>query len=166
MTGETEKPKSRSEYTAQPLSNTLADTEESYQSIKGKAVPLVSVEALGGIGNSLFRIQEKDILSRYVIPEFSDADFMLPVKGPSMEPRYFAGDTVACRIIKEKAFIQWNRAYVVATRDQGILIKKLKKGPDDTCITAVSENTEYDPFNIPWKDISGIALVIGVIRLE
>jgi hypothetical protein len=30
----------------------------------------------------------------------------------------------------------------------------------------VSEDPEYDPFEIPKEEITGIALVVGVIRLE
>lgn len=131
-----------------------------------KLIPLVTTEALGGLSNGDFKIEEKDIQAQYVVPDFNGIDFMIRVKGSSMQPKYNSGDVVACRILREKTFIQWNKVHVVATNEQGILIKRLKKGSSENTVTAISDNKDYDPFEIPWSDITGIALVIGVIRLE
>lgn len=30
----------------------------------------------------------------------------------------------------------------------------------------ISDNKSYDPFNVPLEEITGIAIVSGVIRLE
>ena len=68
--------------------------------------------------------------------------------------------------IKESRFIQWNKCHVISTSEQGLLVKRLKKGLTEKSILAISDNKEYDPFEIPIDEISGIALVIGVIRLE
>lgn len=129
------------------------------------AIPLVAMDAFAGTGNSVFRIEEKDIKGMYVIPDFTKVDFMIRVKGNSMYPKYNSGDVVACRVLKERRFIQWNKVHIIATKEQGILIKRLKKGPDGH-LTAVSENKEYEPFDVPLADIDGIAIVVGVIRLE
>lgn len=129
-------------------------------------IPLVRIEALGGIGNHNFVIEQKDIQALYVVPDFTNIDFMIRVKGSSMYPKYNSGDVVACRILHEKSFIQWNKVHLIATKEQGILIKRLKKGSVKETLTAVSDNKDYDPFEIPWKEIEGIALVVGVIRLE
>lgn len=131
-----------------------------------RGYPLVSVEAVGGFGNSKFEIKEKDIQSYYLLPDFNDIDFMLRVKGNSMIPKYYAGDIVACRILRSPSFIQWNKPYVIATREQGVLIKRLKKGETEKYYVAHSENKEYDPFEIPVDEITGIALVVGTVRLE
>lgn len=129
-------------------------------------IPLVSGEVLGGFGNMQFAIREQDIQSLYKVPDFINVDFMIRVKGSSMYPKYNSGDVVACRIIKESQFIQWNKVHVVATSEQGILIKRLKKGENGKSLTAVSDNKDYDPFEIPKEEIKGLAIVVGVIRLE
>lgn len=131
-----------------------------------KQIPLVRIEAFGGIGNHEFAIEQKDIQALYVVPDFTNIDFMIRVKGSSMYPKYNSGDVVACRVLKEKSFIQWNKVHVVATKEQGILIKRIKKATNDTSIIAVSDNKDYDPFEIPWSQVDGIAIVVGVIRLE
>lgn len=131
------------------------------------ALPLVSFTAIGGFGNSNFAIEEKDVKDYYVIPKFKHkkVDFMIEVEGSSMYPKYNSGDVVACRIINEEGFIQWNKTHVVATKDQGVIIKRIKEA-DNGSLLMVSDNKSYDPFLVPREEIEGIALVVGVIRLE
>jgi phage repressor protein C with HTH and peptisase S24 domain len=131
-------------------------------------IPLVSVAAVGGFGNADFAIKESDVKDFYVVPKFRDRhiDFMIEISGSSMQPKYNSGDVVACTIIRESNFIQWNKVHVIGTTEQGILIKRLRKGSDPGHLLAVSDNKEYDPFEIPLKEIVGLAIVVGVIRLE
>jgi repressor LexA len=129
-------------------------------------IPLVKTEAVAGIGNMSYSIKESDIQQYYVVPDFKQIDFMIRITGSSMYPKYNSGDIVACRILKDPAFIQWNKVHVMATEEQGILIKRIKKGTSSNLWLCVSDNKDYDPFEIPKDQVSGIALVIGVIRLE
>jgi len=131
-----------------------------------KDIPLVNTEAIAGFGNNHFNIKEDDIAAKYTVPDFTNIDFMIKIRGSSMYPKYNAGDIVACRIIRQSSFIQWNKTYIIATTEQGILCKRLKKGSTAENYLAISDNKEYDPFEIPISEITGIALVIGVIRLE
>ena len=39
-------------------------------------------------------------------------------------------------------------------------------GTTANSLSAVSENTQYPPFDIPKEEITGIALVIGHVNLE
>lgn len=128
--------------------------------------PLVSLEVAAGFGSEDFKITDQDIEAKYVVPDFNGIDFMIRVKGSSMYPKYSSGDIIACRKLHDSKFIQWNKCHVIATREQGLLVKRLKKGKNDDYILAISDNKEYDPFEIPVDEVTGIALVIGVIRLE
>lgn len=128
--------------------------------------PLVSSHAVAGFGSADFTISEADIQALYKVPDFNNVDFMIRVKGNSMYPKYSSGDIIACRILKDSKFIEWNKPHLVSTSEHGLLVKRLKKCSDDTCITAVSDNKEYDPFDIPKSEINGIAIIVGVIRLE
>lgn len=131
-------------------------------------LPLVSIHAVAGFGNANFAISDRDVKDYYIIPKFKylKVDFMIEVAGSSMYPKYSSGDIIACTIIRESKFIQWNKCHVVATKEQGILVKRLKKGDGPDSILAISDNKDYDPFLIPVNEITGIALVVGVIRLE
>ena len=131
-----------------------------------KAVYLYDVSAAAGYGNFDEMISNEKVIGKYIVPDFKNADWMIYVKGSSMYPKYSSGDIIACRVLYESKFIQWGKVYVVATREQGILVKRLKKSEKEDCIKAVSDNTGYDSFDIPKDEILGIALVIGVIRME
>ncbi|WP_442589186.1 LexA family transcriptional regulator [Pedobacter sp. AW31-3R] len=144
----------------------VKNTQKGTAELHATGIPLVNIQAFAGIGNVSFSIEEKNIQSRYIVPDFDNVDFMIRVKGNSMTPKYNSGDVVACRILNDYKFIQWNKTYILSTKDQGILIKRLKKSEDDKSVTAVSDNKDYDPFDIPWTEIDGIAIVVGVIRLE
>lgn len=131
-------------------------------------IPLVSQKVAAGFGNANFAITESDVKEYYVIPKWrrQHVDFMIEVTGDSMQPKYSAGDVVGCTIIHNSGFIQWNRPHVIATREQGLLIKRLMPGTTANSLSAVSDNIQYPPFDIPKDEITGIALVIGHVNLE
>lgn len=149
-------------------SNTPEPAEKLIATADLQPIPLVSVTAVGGFGNNSFAIQERDVKDYYVIPKFKHkkVDFMIEVEGSSMYPKYNSGDVVACNIINENTFIQWNKTHVIATKEQGIIIKRIKKGTSEDTLCLISDNKDYDPFEVPKDEITGIALVVGVIRLE
>lgn len=132
------------------------------------AIPLVNATAIGGYGNNVFAFTERDVKDYYVIPKFKHkkVDFMIEVEGSSMYPKYNSGDVVACRIIKERNFIQWNKTHVIATREQGIIIKRIKPSQEPNSLLMISDNESYDPFQVPEEEIEGLAIVVGVVRLE
>lgn len=133
-----------------------------------KRLPLVSVKAVGGFAGKDFSIKEQDIESYYVVPKFRnlDVDFLIEVIGDSMMPRLFPGDIIACSVIRNPNFIQWNKTYLIATDEQGMIVKRLKKSAEKGSLLAVSDNVDYDPFDIPVADIKGLARVVGVIHAD
>ncbi|HCS21066.1 MAG TPA: hypothetical protein DIW47_10995 [Bacteroidetes bacterium] len=139
---------------------------EQNRSTASIGIPLVPIEALAGNGSGEFVIQNTDIEDRYIIPEFNKADFLIRVKGSSMYPKYSAGDILACMRVGKSKFIQWNKAYVIDT-DQGVMVKRIIKAPDENKWILRSENKDYQDITInPDEDIHHISLVIGVIRFE
>ena len=141
--------------------------------VKGSAhgqrpIPLVTEQAAAGFGNEAFAIHQDDVKDYYVIPKFrfANVDFMIEVSGLSMYPHFKSGDIIACSILHDAKFIQWNRCHVIATREQGILVKRIMPGKQDGSFLIVSDNKDYPPFDLPQTEITGIALVIGSISLE
>ena len=121
-----------------------------------EGIPLIPFSAMAGALTG----------EQSVVPAFSGADFLMPVKGNSMMPTYISGDIVACqRVPMSGLFFQWNKPYVLDTA-QGAIIKRIKPGSDKQHVLIVSDNKEYDPFELPYEDIYAVALVIGIIRLE
>lgn len=131
----------------------------------GEGIPLLPIDAMAGALTSEQTVLEYEC-ERYVVPVFGGADFLIPVSGNSMTPTYYPGDIVACkRVPLSGLFFQWGKIYVIDT-SQGPLIKRIKPGqsPEQLCI--VSDNNDYDPFQLPITDVRAVALVVGVIRLE
>ena len=128
-------------------------------------IPLLPVEAVAGVlsGNDM---QVMDYECEYYnIPTFKGAEFLIQISGDSMQPKYYSGDIVACKRLPIDTFFQWNRVYVIGS-EQGVIIKRVKRGSDEQHITLVSENTDYEPFELPLNKIHSIALVVGVVRAE
>lgn len=152
----------------EPLKMVMNESTEQYAT-KKEGYPLLPLEAFGGNGDeSALGIETSKIQERYVVPLFEGLkiDFMIPVRGSSMYPKYNSGDVVACRIIKDLLYVQWNKTYVIDTYTQGTLLKRLKKSTVDDQVICKSDNKDYDEFELPKKDIRNIAMVVGVIRLE
>lgn len=131
----------------------------------GMGIPLIPIEAMAGFGTGDVQVLEYEC-DRYVVPAFKDAEFLIQVKGSSMIPKYNSGDIVACKKLPmDRLFFQWNKVYVLDT-DQGALIKRVKAGSDDDHLLIVSDNQNYEPFELHKNYINSVAIVIGVIRLE
>lgn len=127
-------------------------------------IPLIPITGFAGFGSETF--EDLQIEHYYDVPEFKQADFLMRIKGNSMYPKYSSGDIIACAIVNEMLFFQWNKIYAIYTNSQGVLVKRVKPSKIKESILLVSDNDKYDPFDIPISEIVRIALVIGVIRLE
>ena len=128
-------------------------------------LPLIPYEAFAGYGE--FQYSDMPVENFYTVNEFNSADFLIRVKGDSMYPKYNGGDILACKRIEEITFWQWNKIYAICTKNQGILIKRVKEYKGNPAfITLVSENPEYSPFEIHEDEIVDVALVLGAIILE
>jgi phage repressor protein C with HTH and peptisase S24 domain len=130
-----------------------------------EGIPLIPIDAMAGFGTGMQTILEFEC-ERYVVPLFKEAQFLIDVRGSSMQPKYNPGDIVACKKLPlADIFFQWNKVYVLDT-EQGALIKRIRKGQDSEHITLVSDNEKYEPFELHFSQINSVALVIGVIRAE
>src|ERR1035437_5024471 len=76
------------------------------------SIPLIPIEAMAGFGTGEMQILEYEC-EHYVVPMFKDAEFLIPVRGSSMYPKYSSGDIVACKKIPIDIFFQWKQVYVI-----------------------------------------------------
>ena len=142
----------------EPKRNSDAETDTS------NALPLIPFEAVAGHGSPVY--EDERVESYYSVSEFKDCDFIVRVKGDSMSPKFTGGDLLACRKVVDTCFFQWGRCYVIYTRSQGCMVKRIQPSEKDGWIKCVSENTKYAPFDVPLEDIVSVALVNGSISLE
>ena len=126
---------------------------------------LIPIDAMAGYGEGGIEVMNFEG-ETFKVPTFRGAEFLISVKGTSMYPKYSSGDIVACKKIPlNDLFFQWNKVYVLDTA-QGAIIKRIKKGKDDNHVLLVSDNVNYDPFELHLSAINAVSIVMGVIRLE
>lgn len=142
----------------------LNDTTTAMQPDKN-GIPLIPTNAIGGILSGVGESFMEYECERYIVPQFSNADFLIRVQGDSMMPKYIPGDIVACKRVTDRIWFQWGKAYIIDTR-QGVLIKRIEPSKEEGCISLHSENERYKPFDLPAEELNGVAIVIGVIRVE
>lgn len=128
-------------------------------------IPLIPIDAMAGFMTGDFAGVMEYECERYSVPLFRGAEFLISVKGSSMQPKYNSGDLVACVKIPLDTFFLWHKVYVIDT-EQGVLIKRVERTPDDDYMLLVSDNPAYPPVELHKSYIRSLASVIGVIRLE
>lgn len=130
------------------------------------SLPLIPFDAVAGPGVPVY--EDERVEDFYTVSEFKDSDFLIRVKGDSMTPRYTGGDLLACKkiAITDVYFFQYGRCYVILTRSQGAMVKRIQPSEREGWIKCVSDNVKYAPFDVPMDDIVSVALVNGSISLE
>lgn len=121
----------------------------------------VDVDATAG-GVTLF---DDQVTNKYIdldIPEFHDCTDAVNLYGDSMLPLYKSGQII---ILKEwmESFIDYGNVYLVITKKGNRMVKYLRKGSDAQHVLCVSENKDFDPFEIEKEDILRLYLVKGGI---
>lgn len=121
----------------------------------------VDVDATAG-GVTLFEDQVTDKYIDLDIPEFHDCTDAVNLYGDSMLPLYKSGQII---ILKEwmESFIDYGNVYLVITKRGNRMVKYLRKGSDAQHVLCVSENKNFDPFEIEKDDILRLYLVKGGI---
>jgi len=130
---------------------------------QNKSIPLLSESAFTQIEDKA-QIPLHLITDKYSIPALKDVDFLLTLKGNAMVPKYNSGDLIACKRIPLDSYWQWNHIYVISTA-QNILIRRIREGKDENHLEIISENPEFQPFQLHKKEINNIAIVAGAILL-
>ena len=73
------------------------------------------------------------------------------IAGDSMVPIIDPGDYLLAEYVENWREMKDGETYVLVTQSDGILYKRVQKNKDQ--LNLVSENTEYDPFEIPAQEV-------------
>ena len=79
-----------------------------------------------------------------------------------MSPLYKNGQII---ILKQwtESFIDYGNVYLIITRKGNRMVKYLRQGSDSAHVLCVSENKDYDSFEIDKEDILQLFIVKGAI---
>lgn len=94
-----------------------------------------------------------------------EVDAYFPVVGNSMDPTIQSGDIVGIRKLDTMARIRPNEIYLVFTRDNERMLKRIKgvNGQSPT-LTLYSDNPAYDPFPVQKEQIAAVYKAVCLIR--
>lgn len=121
----------------------------------------VDVDATTG-GVELFDDMTTNRFIDLSIPEFRDCTDAVNLYGDSMMPLYRNGQIIILKEWKEN-FIDFGNVYLVITCNGNRMVKYLRRGSDADHVLCISENKDFDPFEIERKDILRLYLVKGGI---
>lgn len=121
----------------------------------------VDIDATGG-GIELFNDNDTKRFIDISIPEFKDCTDAVNLYGDSMAPLYKNGQIIILKKWTE-SFIDYGNVYLVITKKGNRMVKYLRQGSDSAHVLCVSENKDFDSFEIEKDDILCLYLVKGSI---
>lgn len=134
-----------------------------------KGIPLIPLDALMDTDtHAKTPIKNSDVEGKYLLPDFEriKPDYLTRIKGCAMSPKYNGGDVIAIKHVPIDDVIQWNKAYVLCSQTQGVLVKRIRTSPREGYWLLVSDDTQYEPFEIPINKVHNIFLIVGSLHME
>jgi hypothetical protein len=126
---------------------------------------------IGGVNNEVANIQGVSSPTEYIDTGdwFRDATAAIRHYGESMT-EYPSGCILALKEVIDRELIIPGLDYMIETSEYRVT-KRIQKGKDTEHITAYSTNPEtypdrrliHEPFDIPWRSVRHIALVLGYV---
>ena len=147
--------------------NSQLSTFNSQLSTQEKTLPLLPISAIAGfngideLGVTFDQCEQLDMA--YLVK--AGAEFVIRISGNSMQPNYNNGDLIACRRVKDMAFFQWGKVYLLDS-EQGAMLKRVFPSNDEEMIECRSDNPDYPPFLLSKEGIRSLSMVVAMIREE
>lgn len=95
-----------------------------------------------------------DELNTFTLPMLAPGQYRaFEIVGDSMLPTP-SGSVIVCEKVDDKEDIKNSQAYIVVSRNEGIVYKRIvKNNKAKTRITLVSDNPQYEPYSINAEDV-------------
>lgn len=130
-----------------------------YTDRESKLIPFYNIDVTAG-SKDLFIDNRETIDYKIDMPGFKDCDFAVPVSGHSMYPKISSGNIIFCKKVNHREFIEYGHIYLIVTNDRR-MIKQIRRSNDKESLMLVSENPEYDTFDLKKELIQHLYLVKG-----
>lgn len=125
-------------------------------------IEIIPHKAKAGYLNSYSDPEFVESLQHISLPFLGTGKFRtFPVEGDSMPP-HKDGSFIVGRYVENEKDIKDGRTYVLLTRNEGIVYKRLKR-TDSSAFTLISDNTFYAPYAVKLSDILEIWEYAGSI---
>lgn len=140
----------------QQIITLYSDKKESFSN------PIVPIKARAAYFSDFFQ-DDKTYIKYIELPFFESFEQKrtFEVEGDSMIPKFQVGDYVVCKAMDNPTNLKSNRHYVVISRQEGILLKKIINDTVRKHFLLLSENnTQYPPILRHWSEIDEIWEVV------
>lgn len=146
----------------------VSDNEYSFHEPEEKyfsenRVPVYDVEVEAGFSSLILARDNFEIVGYVSMPESSDIDMYVKVKGPSMQPVFAPGDRIGVKKYEDIDFIPYGHAFVVVTNEISIL-KYLRKHSNSNLLILRSENPDFDDAEIKKSSIKSLWIVKSILK--
>ncbi len=108
---------------------------------------------------------DEDVTTERIAIPGMQVDAYFPVVGNSMDPTIQSGDIVGIRKVETMSRIRPNDIYLVFTRDNERMLKRIKGvNSDSETLTLYSDNPNYEPFEVLKEQVSAVYRAVVLIR--
>lgn len=139
------------------------------RSINDQDIPLYEISATAGLVN-IFNDVQLIPVDYLRVPNLPPVDGAVYVRGDSMFPLLKSGDIIIFKKMElSPNGILWGQIYLLSYTiggDTFTVVKYVKKSSKEGYIQLVSENSFYDPAEIPIESITAVALVKASITFH
>lgn len=90
---------------------------------------------------------------------------LFQIKGDSMKP-VPDGSYIITEYLQDWRYIKDNQCYVLVTRDEGIVYKRVLNRLDEDMLILQSDNPEYKPYSVAIEYLAEVWRAIGYISLQ
>lgn len=130
---------------------------------------LVPVKASAGYTNGYGDVDYIESLPHFKMPfpELSKERTyrLFQIKGDSMEP-VPSGAYVICEYLHDWHNIKNDQCYVLLTRDEGLVYKRVMNKLDEGVFKLISDNPLYKPYTVDVKQIKEVWKSLGFVSFE
>ncbi len=117
-------------------------------------IPFVPVKAAAGYMTGYADPDFIDELNTFTLPMLAGGNYRaFEILGDSMMPTP-SGSVIVCEKVEAIDDLKNNLAYIVVSKNDGIVYKRVQKGPKQKAkLTLVSDNPAYQPYTVNSEDI-------------
>lgn len=119
-------------------------------------IELVDTKAEAGYLESFQDPEYIRDLPKIHFPNIPDGTYRgFEINGDSMLPME-SGSIVICRYIEQIKNIKADKTYIIASKNDGLVYKRVKPNTEKKTITLISDNELYTPYNIAFEEVAEI----------
>ncbi len=121
------------------------------------AIPFVPIAAEGSYLSGFADSEYVEHMPKFYLPflGLGAGVFAFQVRGDSMSDRFNNGDVVFGQLVNQHDALRWGEVYVLLCND-GLVVKELRRGPDEKHFTLKSYNEHFDPYEVLKTEVRAL----------